>query len=175
MVGLPQQQEVKMEICLFACGGTVDKAYGAGAGVYDLHIGEPFAFDCLKKMGPGATWYQKSLLKKDSLDMNEEDRLNVARACKGAAAPRIIVTHGTDTMIDTARQLAEWGLYRNRCIVLTGALRPACMKDSDAEFNLGLAFGAVLSKPNGIWIAMHGIHRWDQCRKDPKTGMFVPI
>ncbi len=165
-----------MEMCVFACGGTIDKVYGTGAGIYDLHIGQPFAFDCLKRMGsPNITWYQRSLLKKDSMDMDEGDRLKVAQACKGAAAPKIIVTHGTDTMIATARQLAEWGLDRSRCIVLTGASQPACMKKTDAEFNLGLAFGAALTKQNGIWIAMHGIHQWDQCRKDPKTGMFVPL
>ena len=108
--------------------------------------------------------------------MTDEDRSTIARACNVANTPCIIITHGTDTMIETAKAVSDLlgssVSHRIRRIVLTGAAQPACMRDSDAEFNLGSALATCIDGNVGIRIAMNGIHFWHACRKNPKTGIF---
>ncbi|MGD8964317.1 MAG: asparaginase domain-containing protein, partial [Gammaproteobacteria bacterium] len=94
------------------------------------------------------------LMRKDSLDLTERDRLRIRQAVETVEGDRVVITHGTDTMVDTARSLA--GLS-GKVIVLTGSLSPARFQGSDADFNIGLAVAAVQSLPAGVYIAMNGL------------------
>jgi len=103
------------------------------------------------------------ILAKDSLEMTEDDRLLIKRACQGALAKKILITHGTDTMIETARILSD---IPDKAIVLTGASQPYKFRESDAEFNIGVAFGALNILDRGVFIAMNGrVYPWDKCEK----------
>jgi len=108
----------------------------------------------------------------DSLQMGDEGRLRVLEACRKAPERRIVVTHGTDTMVETARLVGEAGL--DKTIVLTGAMVPYKILGSDALFNLGTAFTACQLLPPGVWVAMNGrLFPWDDVRKDKSRGVFV--
>lgn len=110
----------------------------------------------------------------DSLQMREEDRLRIADACEASREERILITHGTDTMCETAAVIGRRCL--GRTIVLTGAMVPYAFAGSDAVFNLGCAFGAVQSLPHGTYIAMNGrVFTWDDVRKDRERGVFVTL
>ena len=113
-----------------------------------------------------------SVLKKDSLDMDDDDdRKKVLAACRNAKTDRIIISHGTDTIAKTAESLNE---IEDKLIILFGAAKPQIFSNTDADFNLGVAIGALNALDRGIYIAMNGcIYRLDKCRKDKKTGRFV--
>ena len=116
-------------------------------------------------------WEVMRLLAKDSLDMTDDDRATILTACAAASVQSIVITHGTDTMVETARFIAASKL--DKTIVLTGAAQPARMKDSDADFNLGFAAATALFKPPGVYVAMNGnAFDWDKCRKNADTGVF---
>ena len=107
----------------------------------------------------------------DSLDMHPANRLRVLESCRGAPEERIVITHGTDTMVETAGVLGEAGLAKT--IVLTGAMIPYVFSNSDAVFNLGCAVTAVQLLPHGVFIAMNGrVFRWDRVRKNRELGVF---
>ena len=106
----------------------------------------------------------------DSLDMTDADRRLVVESCRSAAEERIVITHGTDTMTQTAAKLE--GL-KDKVIVFTGSMQPARFRDSDAVFNLGCAVGALQALPPGIYIAMNGrLFAWDEVRKNRELGVF---
>ena len=113
-------------------------------------------------------------MRKDSLDMTDEDRLLVRTAVERSPEERVVITHGTDTMIETARQLC--GIPGKR-IVLTGAMQPANFRNSDAVFNLGFAIGVVLTQvTEGVWISMNGqVFTPMTCRKNRDRGVFESI
>ena len=164
-------------ITLITTGGTIDKVYGRGKGIRDLHIGRGVASGLFLKMELDSvlTFHPKSVTTKDSLDLNDDDRKAIADACVSANTSKIIITHGTDTMVQTAQVLSEASIPPRRTIVLTGAALPACVKDTDAELNLGLALGVCLFALPGIYIVLNGVHHWNQCAKDAKTGIFEPV
>jgi L-asparaginase len=113
------------------------------------------------------------LLRKDSLEMTAADRTAIRDAIAASDATRVVVTHGTDTMVETA--LALQGIA-GKAIVLTGALQPARFADSDAEFNLGLALGAVQALPAGVYIAANGqVFSADAVRKNIALNRFESI
>jgi L-asparaginase len=108
----------------------------------------------------------------DSLEMTDEGRARVVQRCRETAEHALVVTHGTDTMVETAAALAQAQLA-NKTIVLTGAMVPYAFGSSDGLFNLGSALSFVQVLPPGVYIAMNGQHfPWDQCRKNRKTGVF---
>lgn len=108
--------------------------------------------------------------------MSEADRDIIAKSILGRKEQKIILTHGTDTMHQTAAFLAKNPELASRCIILVGASRPEVFKDSDASFNIAFAMGALNHAPQGIFIAMHGkILPWEDSRKNPETGHFEPI
>ena len=110
----------------------------------------------------------------DSLEMHEENRQRVLEACRRASESRLVVTHGTDTMAETARVLGEAAL--DKTIVLTGAMVPYQISGSDALFNLGTAFAAVQFLPRGVWISMNGrVFAWNKVRKNRAEGVFEEI
>ena len=111
---------------------------------------------------------------KDSLEMDKNDRSIVVDNCSNSIESNIIITHGTDTMIDTATSIANAKM--NKTIVLTGAMIPYKFGSSDGLFNLGAAIGFVQSLPNGVYIAMNGKYfHYDKVKKNKEIGEFVPI
>ncbi len=107
----------------------------------------------------------------DSLDMVESGRLRILESCSKSGETRILITHGTDTMVETAAMLGRAGLAKT--IVLTGAMIPYAIYGSDAVFNLGCAVAAVQSLPHGVYVIMNGrIFRWDNVRKNRGLGIF---
>lgn len=111
---------------------------------------------------------------KDSLDMSDEDRKVILENCKKAPEDRIVITHGTDTMVETAKVLASE--IKSKTIVLTGAMIPYAFDNSDALFNLGNALAFVQVLPSGIYIAMNGKYfSWDNVRKNKDIGEFEEI
>ncbi len=140
-----------MKIKFFAVGGTIDKVYFDALSRYE--VGDSNIGDILKNARVNFDYEIASLLKKDSLDMTEQDRLIVLRAVQGELNDKIIITHGTDTMIETAEALSP---IKDKVIVLTGAMEPAKFKTSDAVFNIGSAVAAVQVLPVGIYLAISG-------------------
>ena len=139
------------QIKFFTTGGTIDKVYFDAASAFE--VGESVIEHILREALVGFEFESASLMRKDSLEMTDEDRATIRAAVEADAATRIIVTHGTDTMVDTA--LALEGL-EGKTIVLTGALTPARFRSTDAIFNVGMAVAAVQSLPAGVYVAMSG-------------------
>ena len=127
-----------MSIRIITTGGTFDKVYFDA--LSEFHIGEPMAGPLLEEANVNFTWQVQSVLKKDSLEINDEDRQLLRDAVGNAAEAQILITHGTDTMVDSARALDG---IEGKTIVLFGAMQPARMRYSDAMFNLGVACAAV--------------------------------
>jgi L-asparaginase len=111
----------------------------------------------------------------DSLDMTDADRAEIVSRVRACAEPAIVITHGTDTMVETARALAQAEL-EGKTIVLTGAMIPYAFGSSDGLFNLGSALSFVQVLPPGIYLAMNGRHfPWDRVRKNREAGVFEPL
>ncbi len=126
----------------------------------DFQVGEPQIGHILEELGVAFRFEVIPILRKDSLHIGEQDRELLRATIAAQDASHVLVTHGTDTMVETARVLAS---IRGKVIVLTGALNPARFRGSDAEFNIGTAVGAVQSLPEGVYIAMNG-RVWDPAR-----------
>lgn len=139
-------------IKIFTTGGTIDKIYFDAKSTYQ--VGEPNISRVLAELPLELDYTVTSLLRKDSLEMTPADRNRVIAAVQSAEEEQIIVTHGTDTMVDTAKALQK--IAGDKTIVLTGALEPALFKTSDAMFNIGCAIAAVQSLPPGAYITMNG-------------------
>jgi len=140
-----------MKIKFFAVGGTIDKVYFDALSKYE--VGESNIDDILKNARVNFEYDISSILKKDSLEMTDKDRLTIRQAVQNEPNNKVIITHGTDTMIETAKVL---GTVKDKVIVLTGAMEPAKFKSSDAIFNLGAAVAAVQTLPNGVYLAISG-------------------
>ena len=140
-----------MKIKFFAVGGTIDKVYFDALSEYE--VGESNIGDILNNARVNFEYDISSLLKKDSLDMTDQDRLIILQAVQDDSNDKIIITHGTDTMIETAKTLS---IVRNKVIILTGAMEPAKFKSSDAIFNLGSAVAAVQALPHGVYLVISG-------------------
>ena len=160
-----------MQIKVFTVGGTIDKVYSDKKGTLNFSFGEPVTREIFeRKIKCRFSFNIESLLKKDSLQMTKRDRQLIKRACEKTKCTKILITHGSDTMVSTAKTLSE---LKNKTIILTGASQPYRFRESDAEFNLGVAIGALNVLEAGIYIAMNGrVYRWDKCKKQ-KDGCFV--
>ncbi len=160
-----------MKIKIFTAGGTLDKIYSETKGTLNFSFGkQAFREIGEEKVKLNFEYDIERLLAKDSLDMTDEDRRMIKRACEGSVANKILVTHGTDTMTETAKVLNG---IPNKVIILTGASQPYRFRESDAEFNIGVAIGALNTLESGVYIAMNGrVYEWDKCKK-ADNGMFV--
>lgn len=157
-----------MSILVLTTGGTIDKVYFDASSEYE--VGEPTVPHVFREAGVALDWRLESLMRKDSLEINDDDRVAIRAACEAAPETRILITHGTDTMSLTAEKLTG---IPGKTIVLTGALAPARFKTTDAIFNLGLALGAVQSLPPGVHLAMNGtIFEAGKVRKNREAGRF---
>ncbi|MFO7704338.1 MAG: asparaginase domain-containing protein [Halopseudomonas sp.] len=157
-----------MFIQIFSTGGTLDKVYFDALSEYQ--IGEPVAAELLEQGRVGFGYAVESLMKKDSLELDDVDRALIHDKIKACPHEQILLTHGTDTMTVTAAGLAD---IDGKVIVLTGAMQPARFRDSDALFNLGLAIGALNTCQPGVYIAMSGrVFPADGVRKNLLAGRF---
>jgi L-asparaginase len=160
-----------MKIKFFAVGGTIDKVYFDKKSIYK--VGEPGVYDILSEANVTFDYECESILQKDSLDMTDEDRQMVFEKIKADEHRYIVVTHGTDTMVETARVLQQ---IPGKVIVLTGSMQPARFKASDAEFNIGVAVAAVQIMPCGVYISMNGrIYDPDKVKKNWEQNRFEEI
>lgn len=140
-----------MKIKIFSVGGTIDKVYFDRKSKYE--VGKPKIGEILAEANVNFEYQIEALLYKDSLDMTDADRDLVFNAVRSDEHRRIVLTHGTDTMIQTGLKLKD---ISEKVIVLTGAMAPAIFKYSDAAFNIGCAVAAVQALPPGVYIAMNG-------------------
>ena len=159
------------ELLVVTTGGTIDKVYFDDKS--DYQVGDPQIGRILKELGVAFRFNVIPILRKDSLHIDAGDRELMRATIAAQAAKHVLVTHGTDTMVDTAKVLAA---IADKTIVLTGALNPAGFRGSDAEFNIGTAVGAVQSLPPGVYIAMNG-RVWDpaRVRKNVAANRFEAI
>lgn len=161
-----------MRIRVLATGGTIDKIYFDAASTYE--IGEPQVGPVLRESNVTFDFVVESVLQKDSLAMTDEDRTLIRARVEASPERLILITHGTDTMTETAARLAD---LPDKVIVFTGAMQPARFRNSDAVFNLGCAIGALQSLPPGVYIAMNGVvapahtvkKNRDKSRFEPRT------
>jgi L-asparaginase len=159
-------------ILVLTTGGTIDKAYFDALSEYQIvDSGIPAL---LKEARVALPLRVVELMRKDSLELTGEDRAVIAKAAREAPERRIVITHGTDTMTQTAQVLAAE--IPDKTICLTGALSPARFAETDAPFNLGMAFAAVQTAPPGVYIAMSGqVFDGLNVRKDREAGRFVAV
>jgi L-asparaginase len=160
-------------ITIFVTGGTFDKQYDELRGTLsfrDTHLPE------MLRLGRSRVDVSvRTLMMIDSLDMSDSDRALIVEQCGQAPETQIVITHGTDTMVETARALAT-KLPAGRTIVLTGAMIPYAFGSSDGLFNLGSALSFVQTLPPGVYVAMNGrCFNWDRVRKNKATGVFESI
>jgi L-asparaginase len=152
-------------------GGTIDKIYFDAKSEYE--VGSPQIIEVLKEAHATFEFEVESLLRKDSLDLTDDDRQLIRRKIEADPCPRVVVTHGTDTMIQTAKALQG---IPGKTIVLTGSMQPARFKSTDAAFNVGAAIGAVQSLPPGVYIAMNGrVFEPDRVRKNVAENRFEEL
>lgn len=144
-----------MDIQLFTAGGTIDKVYFDAKSEYA--VGDPQIANILQTAAVGFSYVCEVLTQKDSLDLTDSDREYIAERISACDTDRVILTHGTDTMVETAKTIAgRLGQNPNKTVVLVGSLAPARFKTSDAEFNIGFAVAAVQTLPAGVHVTMNG-------------------
>ncbi|HET6567544.1 MAG TPA: asparaginase domain-containing protein [Rhodothermales bacterium] len=160
-----------MNVKVYTTGGTIDKVYFDAKDTYA--VGEPQIAAILHEANVTADFEVETLFRKDSLDMTDADRAVLVEHVRQDASTRVLITHGTDTMVLSARALAE---VTGKTIVLVGSLSPARFKSSDAEFNIGFAFAAVQILPPGVYIAMNGrVFDPEHVRKNRDLNRFEAV
>ena len=161
-------------IQLFVTGGTFDKEYNYING--ELYFKDTHLHGMFDRGRCTLDIDVKTLMMVDSLEMTQEDRDIIIHNCRKAKTDKIVLTHGTDTMVVTAEALAESDI-KDKTIVITGAMVPyAFGTSSDGFFNLGAALAFVQSLPNGIYVSMNGRYfDWDNVVKNKKTGYFEDL
>ena len=156
------------KLLIVTTGGTIDKIYFDDKS--DYQIGEPQISQILHAMHVAFEFEVSALMRKDSLHMEDKDRKLIRDVVSASDARHVLITHGTDSMVETAAVLQN---VPDKTIVLTGALNPARFRDSDAVFNIGCAVGAAQALPPGVYIAMNG-KVWDPAhvRKNRRENRF---
>lgn len=161
-----------MSIRLILTGGTIDKSYNESNG--ELHFVDTYIPELLQLGRNRSDIEIQQVLLKDSLDMTDADRQAIADACSESKQDKILITHGTDTMVNTGKEIAALGL--NKTILLVGAMIPYVFKHSDAVFNTGFALGALQALDSGVYIAMNGkVFNWDNVVKNREIGEFQEL
>lgn len=140
-----------MHLQIFTTGGTIDKIYFDKKSQYE--VGEPVVGKLLEALDVGFDFTIDALMRVDSLDMTEQQRETILTRVKESEAEHVLITHGTDGMVATAKKLKE---VCGKTVVLTGSLQPAAFMHNDAVFNIGCAVAAVQSLPHGIYVVMNG-------------------
>lgn len=157
-----------LRIRVISVGGTIDKIYFDSASAFE--VGDPQVVPVFAEANVTFEYVVESVLRKDSLEMTDADRSRVRERVEAAPERHILITHGTDTMAETAAALAGVG---DKVIVLTGSMLPARFRTSDAVFNIGFAVGALQALSPGAYIAMNGrIFRAGNVQKNREAGRF---
>lgn len=157
-----------MKIVFYTAGGTIDKIYFDKKNKYE--VGESLLHDILEEANITFDYESKIILQKDSLDLTDEDRKLIHQAIRNEPEQHIVLTHGTDTMAQTAETLMD---IKDKVIVLTGSMTPARFRESDAVFNIAAAITAVQTLPFGVYITMNGrIFNAGAVRKNVEKGVF---
>ncbi|WGK69020.1 asparaginase domain-containing protein [Candidatus Haliotispira prima] len=163
-----------MAICIMATGGTFDKEYNELDGT--LSFKETHIKDMLSLGRSKADIIVRTIMMKDSLEMQDFDRELILSHCNNAKEKHIIITHGTDRMSETAHFLGKRNAGKDQTIVLTGAMIPYAFGSSDGLFNLGCAIGFVQTLPFGVYVAMNGRYfHWNNVRKNITLGAFEEL
>lgn len=161
-----------MSLRIIATGGTFDKHYDELTGI--LGFSESHLPAILVRTRMTIPVQLETLPLLDSLEMQDADRQRVLASCRAAPEKAIVIVHGTDTMRETAGVLGEAALTQT--IVLTGAMIPYEIANSDALFNLGFASGVAHTLPAGVYVAMNGqVFAWDNVAKNRAAGVFQPL
>jgi L-asparaginase len=161
-----------MSIRIFVTGGTFDKEYDELHGTLDFR--HTHLHEMLRRGRCGLDVDVEMLMMLDSLEMTETHRRRIVEACTRCRETRIVITHGTDTMVETARAIAAG--TEGKTVVLTGAMVPYAFGSSDGLFNLGSALSFVQTLPPGVYIAMNGRwFDWDRVRKNREAGVFEAL
>ncbi|MGI9324355.1 MAG: asparaginase domain-containing protein [Pseudomonadales bacterium] len=164
-----QSPDAESPILVLSTGGTIDKVYFDATSEYE--VGDSIIPELLREANVQVPFRHIGLMRKDSLDLSDEDRLAVCSAITAEPEQRVVVTHGTDTMTATAAALN--GLT-DRTIVLTGSMAPARFARTDATFNVGMAIAAVQTLPPGVYLAMNGqVFVASEVHKDRDRRAFV--
>ncbi len=165
-------KKIPMAIRIFITGGTFDKEYNEITG--ELFFKDTHMSELLEKGRSKVAVEIRTLMMVDSLQMTDGDRSLIAHQCLSCDETQIVVTHGTDTMSETAKMLAQ--KINNKTVILTGAMIPIKFGSSDGLFNLGSALAFAQTLPPGVYIAMNGRYfNWDNVRKNKQTGVFEEI
>lgn len=160
-----------MHIHILTTGGTFDKIYHDA--LSEFSIGEPMAEALLREAGVNLSYSVDSILKKDSLELTDDDRQQLREQVHNSPHQHILIIHGTDTMTLSAQSL---GSIADKTVVFTGAMQPARMRQSDAPFNLGFAIGALQCLDSGIYIAMNGqIFNTNNVKKNRHLSRFETL
>ena len=160
-----------MKISIITTGGSIDKLYSYQTSNFE--VGEPQVRKILQEANVNFAYTIKPLFKKDSLHITDQDRKKIRHYIQRTPGKYFMIIHGTDTMVKTAKMLCD---IPNKVIVLTGAMRPAVFKDSDAAFNIGTAMGGLQTLSAGVYLAMNGeIFHHDRARKNIKLFRFERI
>jgi L-asparaginase len=142
---------MRMKVQIFTTGGTIDKDYFDALSEYQ--VGHPMIETILRKVNVNFPYRIDSLLRKDSLELTVDDRAMIRERAWSSDASKILITHGTDTMVETGKALRN---PPGKTVVLTGALKPAGFQESDAVFNIGFALGCLFALEEGVYICMNG-------------------
>jgi L-asparaginase len=160
-----------MKIKFYATGGTIDKVYFDAKSEYQ--VGAPQVEEILKGSNVAFEYEVESILQKDSLEMTDQDRRQIREIIENEPCDKIVITHGTDTMTETAKFLLG---IEKKTIVFTGAMEPARSRYTDATFNVGCAIGAVQALSAGVYIAMNGsVYEADKVQKNYDAKRFESI
>ena len=160
-----------MQLEIFTTGGTIDKVYFDAKSTFE--VGEPQILEVLREANLTVDYQVTPLMRKDSLELTDEDREKVQQAVQNSDAGQIVITHGTDTMTDTAKTLAG---ISGKTIVLTGAMQPARFRFTDAVFNIASAMMAAQTLPEGVYIAMNGqVFKPEETCKNVEMNRFEEI
>jgi len=159
-----------VDLLVISTGGSIDKTYSTLSSMFV--VGGPAAVRILSDAGVTLDFEVRSLVRKDSLDMTDDDRELLAGEIERCGCASVVVTHGTDTMAETGLRLER---LEGHTIVLTGAMRPAAFRDTDAEFNLGAAVTAAMLLPHGVYLSMNGrIWKPGEVKKSDSGDRFEP-
>ena len=163
---------MEKKIRIIVTGGTFDKEYNEING--ELYFKNTHVQNMLELGRSRLDLNIRTLMMIDSCDMDEEDRYIIVKNCEKASEEKIIITHGTDTMVKTATLLAK--TIKDKTIILTGAMVPYTFGSSDGLFNMGSAIAFVQTLPAGVYIVMNGKYfNWDNVRKNRKIGEFEEL
>ena len=160
-----------MELLVLAIGGTIDKVYFDA--LSDYQIGPPAATEILQRVKVNFDFNVRQMISKDSLEMTDADRQEILMAVQAHNGKHVLITHGTDTMVDTGQLLKQ---ATGKTVVIMGAMQPAIIKLTDADFNLGVAVAAVQTLSPGVYLCMNGrIYNVDKVIKNRAEGQFQDL